>query len=179
MSQRKIGQIFVDMGFITDDQLLLLLDEQQQQPGALLGKLAEDMALITDEQLAQALGEQMNMKVVTIGDNPIPKDLLEKLSETMAQLYRVIPIRFDGNRLTVATCDPQNLTIQDELRTFLGMDIEMVVATEREIKASIERFYSSESLSVEKIVAELAADEELFEAGRRRAFRSRQQVAGR
>ena len=164
MSQRKIGQIFVDMGFITDDQLLLLLDEQQQQPGALLGKLAEDMALITDEQLAQALGEQMNMKVVTIGDNPIPKDLLEKLSETMAQLYRVIPIRFDGNRLTVATCDPQNLTIQDELRTFLGMDIEMVVATEREIKGSIERFYSSESLSVEKIVAELAADEELFEA---------------
>jgi type IV pilus assembly protein PilB len=164
MSQRKIGQIFVDMGFITDDQLQLLLEEQQQQPGALLGKLAEDMALITDEQLAQALGEQMNMKVVTIGDNPIPKDLLEKLSETMAQLYRVIPIRFDGNRLTVATCDPQNLTIPDELRTFLGLDIEMVVATEREIKASIERFYSSESLSVEKIVAELAADEELFEA---------------
>ena len=164
MSQRKIGQIFVDMGFITDEQLQLLLEEQQQQPGALLGKLAEDMALITDEQLAQALGEQMNMKVVSLGDNPIPKDLLEKLTETMAQLYRVIPVRFDGNRLTVATCDPQNLTIQDELRTFLGLDIEMVVATEREIKAAIDRFYSSESLSVEKIVAELAADEELFEA---------------
>jgi type IV pilus assembly protein PilB len=164
MATRKIGQIFVDMGFISDDQLLLLLEEQQQQPGALLGKLAEDMALITDEQLAQALGEQMNMKVVSLGDAPISKELLERLTETMAQLYRVIPVRFDGHRLTVATCDPQNLTIQDELRTFLGLEIEMVVATEREIKASIDRFYSSESLSVEKIVAELAADEELFAA---------------
>ncbi|MFM8187176.1 MAG: GspE/PulE family protein [Pirellula sp.] len=164
MSQRKIGQIFVDMGFITDDQLVLLLEEQQQQPGALLGKLAEDMALVTDEQLAQALGEQMNMKVVTLGDNPIPKELLEKLTDVMAQLYRVVPVKFDGSRLTVATCDPQNLTVQDELRTFLGIDIEMVVATEREIKSTIDRFYSPESLSVEKIIADLNADEELFEA---------------
>jgi type IV pilus assembly protein PilB len=164
MSQRKIGQIFVDMGFISDDQLVLLLEEQQQQPGALLGKLAEDMALVTDEQLAQALGEQMNMKVVTLGDNPIPKELLEKLTDVMAQLYRVVPVKFDGSRLTVATCDPQNLTVQDELRTFLGIDIEMVVATEREIKATIDRFYSPESLSVEKIIADLNADEELFEA---------------
>ncbi|MFM8399114.1 MAG: pilus assembly protein PilB, partial [Pirellula sp.] len=100
MSQRKIGQIFVDMGFITDEQLQLLIEEQQQQPGALLGKLAEDMALITDEQLAQALGEQMGMKVVTLGDTPIPKELLEKLTDVMAQLYRVVPVRFDGSRLT-------------------------------------------------------------------------------
>ncbi|MFN9625835.1 MAG: GspE/PulE family protein [Planctomycetota bacterium] len=164
MSQRKIGQIFVDMGFITDEQLQLLIEEQQQQPGALLGKLAEDMALITDEQLAQALGEQMGMKVVTLGDAPIPKELLEKLTDVMAQLYRVVPVKFDGSRLNVATCDPQNLTVQDELRTFLGLDIEMVVATEREIKATIDRFYSPESLSVEKIIADLNADEELFEA---------------
>ena len=163
MSSRRIGQIFVDMGFMTDEQLQLLLDEQQQQPGALLGKLAEDMALITDDQLAQALGEQQNMKVVSLGDAPIAPELLEKLTETMAQLYRVIPVKYDGHTLTVATCDPQNLSIQDELRTFLGIDIEMVVATEREIKASIERFYSSESLSVEKIVKELEADDTLFQ----------------
>ena len=163
MSSRRIGQIFVDMGFMTDEQLQLLLDEQQQQPGALLGKLAEDMSLITDDQLAQALGEQQNMKVVSLGDAPIAPELLEKLTETMAQLYRVIPVKYDGHTLTVATCDPQNLSIQDELRTFLGIDIEMVVATEREIKASIERFYSSESLSVEKIDKELEADDTLFQ----------------
>ena len=162
MSTRRIGQIFVDMGFMTDAQLQMLLEEQQLQPGALLGKLAEDMTLITDDQLAQALGEQMNMKVVTLGDAPIAPDLLEKLTEEMAQLYRVIPVKFEGRRLTVATCDPQNLSIQDELRTFLGFEIEMVVASEREIKTSIERFYSSESLSVEKIVKELSEDTELF-----------------
>ena len=166
MSARRIGQILVDMGFITDDQLQLLLEEQQQQPGALLGKLAEDMALITDEQLAQALAEQQGMKVIQLSEVTLGKDLLDKMSESMAQLYRVVPVKFEGNRLTVATCDPQNLSIQDELRTFLGYEIVMGVATEREIKATIERYYSSDSESVEKLVASLADDEELKEAAR-------------
>lgn len=166
MAIRKLGQIFVDLGFITDDQLQVLLEEQQQQPGALIGRIAEDMGLITDDQLAQALAEQMSMKVVQLSDVTLPPDVIDKLSETMSQMYRVVPVKFDGHRLTVATCDPQNLTIEDELRTFLGFDIEMVVATERDIRATIERYYSSDLESVERIVKQLEDDEELFQAAK-------------
>jgi type IV pilus assembly protein PilB len=164
MAVRKLGQILVDMGFITDEQLVLLVEEQKQQPGALIGKVAEEMALITDNQLAQALAEQMNMQVVTLEDNKIAPDILSKITESMAQLYRVIPVKFDGHTLTVATCDPQNLTTQDELRTFLGYDIQMAVCTEREIKQAIEKHYSSDLESFERIVSDLAKDEELFAA---------------
>lgn len=166
MAGRRIGQIFVDLGFITDEQLQLLLEEQQQQPGVLLGKLAEDMALITDEQLAQALAEQQGMRVIQLSEMTLSDELRGRLTESMAQLYRVVPVKFENNRLTVATCDPQNLSIQDELRTFLGYDIEMVVATERELQATIDRYYSSDTESVEKLVAQLADDEELAEAAR-------------
>ncbi|MCR9292225.1 MAG: ATPase, T2SS/T4P/T4SS family [bacterium] len=164
MVVRRIGQILVDLGFITDEQLEVILDEQQQRPGALLGKIAEDMGLITDDQLAQALAEQLNMQTVQLSDVSLPPDVLEKVTETMAQMYRIVPLKFDGNTLTVATCDPQNLTVQDELRTFLGFDIQMVVATERDIQTCIERYYSSDVDSVEKIIAELNEDEELFQA---------------
>lgn len=164
MVVRRIGQILVDLGFITDEQLEVILDEQQQRPGALLGKIAEDMGLITDDQLAQALAEQLNMQTVQLADVTLPPDVLEKVTETMAQMYRIVPIQFDGNALTVATCDPQNLTVQDELRTFLGLEILMVVATERDIQTAIEKYYSSDVDSVEKIIAELNDDEELFAA---------------
>jgi type IV pilus assembly protein PilB len=66
MVVRRIGQILVDLGFITDEQLEVVLDEQQQRPGALLGKIAEDLGLITDEQLAQALAEQLGMQTVAL-----------------------------------------------------------------------------------------------------------------
>ena len=91
-------------------------------------------------------------------------EVLGKISETMAQLYRVVPIKFEDDVLTVATCDPQNLTIQDELRTFLGYEIAMVVATEIDVLQTIERHYDSEAESVEKLVAELANDADLKSA---------------
>ena len=60
----------------------------------------------------------------------------------MAQLYRVVPIQFEGNTLTVATCDPQNLI---NSRTSCGrswaMDIAMVVATERDVIRTLDRYY--------------------------------------
>ena len=78
MAMRRIGQILVDLGFITDDQLEMLLEEQQQQPGdAARARSPMSMGLITDEQLAQALAEQMGMQVVSLADMVIPPDVLE------------------------------------------------------------------------------------------------------
>lgn len=164
MAVRRIGQIFVDLGFITDDQLEMLLIEQQQNPGQLLGKIAEDMGLVTDEQVVQALAEQMNMHVIQLDDVTIPKEVLALVTDTMAQLYRVVPVKRDGSVLTVATCDPQNLSMQDELRQFLGHDIRLVVATEKEIEKTVERHYATDRESVESIVREIEEDEDLNKA---------------
>ncbi|ADB15221.1 type II secretion system protein E [Pirellula staleyi DSM 6068] len=164
MAIRRIGQIFVDMGFISDDQLEMLLEEQQQRPGTLLGKLAQEMSLVNEEQLVQALAEQMGMQVVELGDITIPGDVLHKVTESMAQLYRVIPIKFSSNELTVATCDPQNITIQDELRSMLGYDIRVVIASETDIKKTLDRYFSSDKDTVDSIVGELEADSELKKA---------------
>ena len=139
MAHRRIGQVLVDMGFITDEQQELLVDEQHEHPGQLLGKVAIDMGLITEEQLAQALGEQLSLQVTTVAEITIKKDVVAMVTAPMAQMYRIIPIDFDGDTLTVAMCDPQNLSVQDELRTFLGINISVVVTTEAGITAALER----------------------------------------
>jgi type IV pilus assembly protein PilB len=162
MAIRRIGQIFVDLGFIDDDQLEMLLEEQQQQPGEKLGKIAEEMGLITDDQLAQALAEQMNLQVINLAEANLSAEVLTLISETMATLYRVIPIQFEDNTLTIATAEPQNLSVADELRTFLGYTIRLVVTTEREIKQALDRFYDTAGESVESIIAKLEDDEELL-----------------
>src|SRR5512136_1010198 len=107
MAIRRIGQILVDMGFIDDDQLEMLLEEQQQQPGEKLGKIAEEMGLITDDQLVQALAEQMRLQVINLSEAKIPASTLGLINDTMASLYRVIPVHFEDNELTVATAEPQ------------------------------------------------------------------------
>jgi type IV pilus assembly protein PilB len=162
MAIRRIGQIFVDMGFIDDDQLEMLLEEQQQQPGEKIGKIAEEMGLITDDQLAQALAEQMNLQVMNLAEAQIPPEVLDQISETMAQLYHVIPVQFEDGTLTVATAEPQNLSVADELRTFLGHTIRLVVTSDREIKQCLDRYYNAAGESVESIISALEEDEELL-----------------
>ena len=164
MALRRIGQILVDLGYISDEQLELLLEEQQQRPGQLLGQVALGMALIDDEKLAQALGEQMSLRTVALGDLTIAPEVLAMVTEPMAQMYRIVPTECDGKTLTVAMCDPQNLAVQDELRTFLGYNIAVVVATEPALLAALDRYYGENTESVESIVSDLENDEELARA---------------
>jgi type IV pilus assembly protein PilB len=161
MAIRRIGQIFVDMGFISDEQLEMLVEEQHQRPGTLLGKIGLELNLLNEEQICQALAEQMGMKVVDIGELTIPADVLKKMSESMAQLYRAIPIHFEGNRLTVATCDPQNITIQDELRSLLGHEIKVLIAGETDVKKALEKFYDADKETVDSIISDIEDDPEL------------------
>ena len=165
MAARKIGQILIDMGFITDEQRDALLEEQAHNPGhVLLGKIAEDMGLVSDDNVVQALSEQLNLPVVDLLAHDIPPAVLKQISEPMAQLYRVIPVAFKDNVLTVSTSQPQNIAIEDELRNLLGYEIRLVIATEKEIRKLIEKHYSSDIDSVEKVISEIEGDEGLKKA---------------
>ena len=164
MALRKIGQVLIDMGFMDEDHLEMLLAEQQRNPDQLLGKIALEMGVINEEQLAQGLAEQLNMQVVNIGDTKLPPEVIELIPEPMAQLYRVVPLQLKENRLTVATSSPQNLSVQDEMRQFLGYEINMVVATEADLEKSMTKYYSAASESLESVVNDLNVDEELAAA---------------
>lgn len=164
MAIRRIGQILVDLGFLSEDRLQTLLEEQQQRPGEMFGQIAMSMGFISDDQLAQGLAEQMGMQVVSLSDAVIPPEVLTKITEPMAQLYRIIPLSFEENTLTIAMCDPQKLSIIDELRSFLGHEIKAMVCTEKEMLKALDRYYSAGGESVETIIASLEQDAELAAA---------------
>ncbi|NQU24386.1 MAG: Flp pilus assembly complex ATPase component TadA, partial [Candidatus Nealsonbacteria bacterium] len=164
MAIRRIGQILVDLGFLGEDQRDMLLEEQQQRAGEMFGQIAISMGLISDEQLVQALAEQMNMPVVSLADIVIQPEVLQYITEPMAQLYRIVPVSFEDNTLTVAMCDPQKLSIIDELRSFLGMNIKAMVATEREVLKALDRYYKVGGESVEQLIAGMEQDDELMAA---------------
>ncbi len=164
MAVRRLGQILVDLGFISDDQWEMRNEEQSQNPTQLIGRIAEDMGLITDDQLIVALAEQFGLQSIDIEGVVPPDDAKAIVSDTMAQLYRVIPLQVNDGVVTMATCDPQNLSMQDELRRFLGHEIRLLVATETQIQKSVDKHFNEDIESIEKIIAELENDMELKEA---------------
>ncbi len=164
MALKRIGQILVDLGLVDDNQLATMLEEQSARGGELLGGVGVSLNFYTDEHLGVALAEQWSTTFVTLYDRAIPSEVIRLVSEPMAQLYRVVPLELSGNRLTIASADPQKIQIADELRTLLGYDIHVCVATEAEITKTIEKLFMSENESVESLVSDLEGDTELAAA---------------
>ena len=153
----------VDVGSINDDQLEMLVEEQSQSSG-MIGRIAVNMGLISDEDLIEGLGEQFGLKTLDLEGQVPPPECREAVSGPMAQLYRIVPMQLHENVLTLATCDPQNLAMQDEIRRFLGYDIRLVVSSEAQILKTIDKYFNDENDSIEKIIEDLQADEDLKSA---------------
>ena len=163
MAYRRLGQILIDLKFINSEQLETLLETQQTQPDTLIGQIALSLGMIHDEQLAQALAEQFSLQVVELSELTIAPDVINRVTEPMANLYKIVPVSFRNDVLTIAMCEPQRLQVLDELRNFLGYDVRAVVCTEREIKAALERYYSTAE-SVEDIISDIEQDADLQKA---------------
>jgi type IV pilus assembly protein PilB len=155
MAQRRLGQILVDLGYLTEDQLWDVLEEQKQSPGEIIGQVAIRMGLVTEAQVTEALAEQWGMPVVSLAETNIPPNVLEIVPQTMADIYKIMPISLKNNVLTVAMADPQNVAALDDLRNFLGYDVRGAVSNLADVEQAIERNYADKQDSIEDVIDQL------------------------
>ena len=155
MAQRRLGQILVDLGYLTEDQLWDVLEEQKQSPGEIIGQVAIRMGLVTEPQVTEALAEQWGMPVVSLAETTIPPNVLEIVPQTMADIYKIMPISLKNNVLTVAMADPQNVAALDDLRNFLGYDVRGAVSNLQDVEQAIERHYADKEDSIEQVIDQL------------------------
>lgn len=152
MAARRLGQIMVDLGYISEDQLWDILEEQKQSPGEVIGQVGIRMGLVTDEQVTQALAEQWGMPVVELAETNISPKVLELVPETMASIYKIMPVSLKDDVLTVAMADPQNVAALDDLRNFLGYDVRGAVSNLHDVEEAIARHYSEHEDSIEDVI---------------------------
>ena len=155
MAQRRLGQILVDLGYLTEDQLWDVLEEQKQSPGEIIGQVAIRMGLVTEAQVTEALAEQWCMPVVSLAETNIPPNVLEIVPQTMADIYKIMPVSLKNNVLTVAMADPQNVAALDDLRNFLGYDVRGAVSNLADVEQAIERHYADKQDSIEEVIDQL------------------------
>ncbi|MES2790284.1 MAG: ATPase, T2SS/T4P/T4SS family [Planctomycetota bacterium] len=155
MASRRLGQILVDLGYLTEDQLWDVLEQQKQSPGEVIGRVAVRLGLVNEAQISEALAEQWGMQVVNLPETNVPAKVLELVPETMASLYKILPIAMKDNVLTVAMADPQNIAALDDLRNFLGYDVRGAVSNEAHVQEAIERYYAGREEGIEDVLRDI------------------------
>ncbi len=178
MAARRLGQILVDLGYLTEDQLWDVLEEQKQSPGEIIGQVAIRMGLVTEEQVTEAFAEQWGMH----GRQPARKPTFpprcwnwsrKRWPDLQNHAGLAERRRPDGGHGR-----PAKRGGLDDLRNFLGYDVRGAVsnlAGRRRRRSN--RYYADKQDSIEDVIGELEEDYEEATGGRR--FRPRRRWRNR
>jgi len=152
MSRNKpIGQYLVEQGLITTEQLEAVLERQKELKesgnGKRFGEVIVELGVLSEIKFSQALAGKIHIPYVDLS-NPdiIDEEAVSKVSEQLAKKYTAIAINIQGNKLTVATDDPVNFEIFEEIKFACGMDCKPVLATKTAINRAIGRHYSMQNV---------------------------------
>jgi len=154
MQQRKkIGDLLVDAGVLTPDMLQQALLEQKSSK-LRLGDLLIQHGYVTEDQLIQVLEFQLGIPHIQLYRQKIEPKVIHLIPRRLAEQHIVVPIRVEGNKLTVAMADPLDYFAIDELRMSTGFRIEPVIASKDELHRAIKRYYGLQE-NVDQIMKHL------------------------
>ena len=143
VSNLKIGQILINSGDITEEQLEEVLEKQKTNKKRIADLLIEDK-IVTEQQVCKALEKQLFIPYVDLDTISVPEELNSIIPEEMAQSNMVIPVELDGRFLTVAIADPLNYQGLKDISIATKLKIKPVIAEASKISAKLRDMYAAQ-----------------------------------
>ncbi len=162
---KRIGEILVGLGYITEDILQKALELQEKSvEKRRLGEILAEMALKEDE-LVQALSIQFNIPVLSKDDLPetLPSD---RFSQEFLKENLLLPLRVEDNELLIAIADPLNIQPLEAIEAAFGYDIKPVLAHRSVILSHLNRLFASREARIKKALDDVQEDLSMVEATR-------------
>jgi type IV pilus assembly protein PilB len=142
--RKRLGEMLIEEGLISQDQLGQALAEQRQHGGR-VGTIFRSLGFVTEEDIIKVLAKQMGIQSAVLSNIIIDPDVVKTVPETLARRYQVIPLFQKDKVLTLAVVDPLNVFALDDIGRLTGMKIETLISTEDELLRAIDRFYGVKS----------------------------------
>jgi type IV pilus assembly protein PilB len=146
--RRRLGEVLVEQGAITEQQLEAALDAQREaardRRRIRLGALVVEMGFASERQVATALAVALSLDLVDLGSMPLDTEIARLLPRSVAERHMVIPIsRNPAGQITLACADPTNVMALDDVKVYAGItDLKVVVASASQVKDLITRIWS-------------------------------------
>jgi type IV pilus assembly protein PilB len=157
MAVKKIGELLVESGLITQEQLDEALKESRDSKGSRVGATLVKKGYATEIDIAQTLSFQLDIPFVDIAAATVDPEAVALVSEKTARKYHLMPLYREGKYLKVAMADPLNLNAMDDIRFSSGIEAAPSVATVSDVAAAIGRFYHLNE-PMEELMVDLKKD---------------------
>ena len=157
----RLGELLVQQGLITPDQLRIALTEQKNQQ-APLGRLLVRLGFVTEAVIRDIMARTIGQESIDLTQVVVDGDAVKLIPQDFARRHRLLPIAYDGSAqvLTVAITEVFNMVALDQLRATIGQPVKIktVLAGEAQLEDHIDQFYGHE-LSMDGILREIETGE--------------------
>jgi general secretion pathway protein E len=154
---RLLGEILVAEGLTTVDFVERAM-ERAQTTGERIGEALVAIGAVTSEDVLRALALQQNLAFLSRDELPSSLPILKNISAKYLRQYAVCPVSVEAGQLTIATADPLNPMVLDDLRQSTGLTVKMVVSPAEAIADAIDRTYEGATTAMSKIVEGMEED---------------------
>ena len=162
----RLGELLVQQGLITTDQLSIALAEQRHN-NVPIGRLLVRLGFVTESAIRDIMARTIGQESIDLAQVVADPEALKLITQDFARRNRVLPIAYDPAEqvLTVATTEIFNVVAMDQLRAMLGSQVEIKtqLASEAQLGDYIDHFYGYE-LSVDGILKEIETGEIDYES---------------
>lgn len=162
MVRKRLGDLLVDAGLITELELQATLESKNEDEK--LGDALLREGYITEQQLIEALEFQLGIPHINILQYPIEQDVIQLVPRELAKRHQALPFRKDGNKLYVAMADPMDYFAIEEIRMATGFQILPGIATKDALFRMITKYYDLQE-SIEEVLDDFSPEEEIEESG--------------
>ena len=157
----RLGELLVQQGLITHDQLRIALTEQKSQ-NVPIGRLLVRLGFVTEAVIRDIMARTIGQESIDLSQVLVDAEALKMVPQEFARRHRLLPIAYDAelNQLVIAITEVFNVVALDQLRATLGHNIQIktVLAGQAQLDEHIDQFYGYE-LSVDGILREIETGE--------------------
>ena len=142
----RLGDLLVQKGIITEEQLSEAL-KQQKEKKLMLGEMIVSMGFASQSQINDVLCEHLNIDFVDMREEEPDPQVLSLLDESIMRKYTLVPLRHDNNTagaLQVAMADPMNILAMDDINIITGMQVVPILANAQDINAFLDKAFGQQ-----------------------------------
>ena len=172
---KQLGDILIEQGLITETQLQKGLNISKSQ-NTRLGMALIDLGYLTEAELLSTLSNQFGIPMMPPGELVVDPTLLHFITPQLAKQYNIIPVTQKHDAILLATSDPMNTAIVGRIENQLKRRVIFNLATNQQVQSAIQRNYqgnddmlssmrSIEDYKVESMLDAIEPDDALLESG--------------
>ncbi|HEY7091259.1 MAG TPA: ATPase, T2SS/T4P/T4SS family [Tepidisphaeraceae bacterium] len=160
-TRKPLGQLLLGKGILQQEQLDRALDEQKRSNHQkLLGEILVEMGFCTEDQITEALAEAYGVPYARISPRVCDPKVISILSKDFLEQHQVLPLFLVEGMLTIAVSEPANVFLLEELERISGYQVQLVAATSRDIKATLQTYLPNDKIFViDDIIEEVKPEE--------------------